>query len=255
MLEAVVTATSKVKKGYVWLPFTSFFFQVSSSTLDWAAVPVTSDDHAKCLTGDLSQRVFFSTQPRHHGWTWRRPRKRQPCLVIWTSLLRCPLAAWFRSTLPFFLKRRRRERERKRWERMLATLWFSFVGSEETRWWFGVALIGRVGDLFNSLHVRTCVPSHLFYFEPRRPQRPQGFHTTAREPKRAHLRVPAFKNTTKIPREDPQREREKRAKMETGEGKKARHFERSGGGGSGGGRGLAEEMKKKIKKSEHLKNK
>ena len=28
-------------------------------------------------------------------------------------------------------------------------------------------------------------------------------------PKRAHLRAPTFKNTTKIPREDPQREREK----------------------------------------------
>ena len=32
--------------------------------------------------------------------------------------------------------------------------------------------------------------------------RPPGLHTTAREPKRAHFRVPAFKNTTKIPRED-----------------------------------------------------
>ena len=35
-----------------------------------------------------------------------------------------------------------------------------------------------------------------------------------------HFRVPAFKNTTKIPREDPQRER-KRAKMGAGEGKKS----------------------------------
>ena len=36
---------------------------------------------------------------------------------------------------------------------------------------------------------------------------PPGFHTTAREPKRAHLSVPAFKNTTKIQREDlPERE-------------------------------------------------
>ena len=43
--------------------------------------------------------------------------------------------------------------------------------------------------------------------EPRRPGLvgPPGFHTTAREPKRAHLRVPAFKNTTKIQRENPQR--------------------------------------------------
>ena len=73
--------------------------------------------------------------------------------------------------------------------------------------------------------------------------RPPGFRATAREPKRAHLRVPSFKNTTKIPREDPQRdkkkrhektprerkkdtrrhpkrEREKKAKMEAREGKK-----------------------------------
>ena len=32
--------------------------------------------------------------------------------------------------------------------------------------------------------------------------KPPGFHTTAREPKRAHLSAPAFKNTTTIPRED-----------------------------------------------------
>ena len=41
-----------------------------------------------------------------------------------------------------------------------------------------------------------------------------------------------FKNTTKIQREDLQRER-KRAKMEAGEGKKARNFGRSGGSGAG----------------------
>ena len=46
--------------------------------------------------------------------------------------------------------------------------------------------------------------------EPRRPGLvgPPGFHTTAREPKRAHFRVPAFKNTTKIQRKDPKRGRE-----------------------------------------------
>ena len=53
--------------------------------------------------------------------------------------------------------------------------------------------------------------------------RPPGFHTTAREPKRAHLRVPAFRNTTKIQREDPQRERE-RARMGGEDGKKKRNF-------------------------------
>ena len=52
--------------------------------------------------------------------------------------------------------------------------------------------------------------------------------------KRAHLRVPAFKNTTKIPREDTQRETI-RAKMEAGEGKKERNFGRSSAGRSGAG--------------------
>ena len=40
-----------------------------------------------------------------------------------------------------------------------------------------------------------------------------------REPKRAHLRAPAFKNTTKIPREDTQRDR-KKSEMVAGEGRK-----------------------------------
>ena len=51
------------------------------------------------------------------------------------------------------------------------------------------------------------------------------FRQTAREPKRAHLRVPAFKNT-KNPREDPQ-EREERMKIVAGEGKKCAKFSNS----------------------------
>ena len=47
--------------------------------------------------------------------------------------------------------------------------------------------------------------------------KPLELQTTAREPKRAHFRVPAFKNTTKIPRKDPQ-EREERMKTVAGEG-------------------------------------
>ena len=61
--------------------------------------------------------------------------------------------------------------------------------------------------------------------------KPPGFHTTGREPKRAHLRVPAFKNTIKIQREDTQRET-KRAKVGAGEGKQKRNFGRSGVGWS-----------------------
>ena len=72
--------------------------------------------------------------------------------------------------------------------------------------------------------------------EPRRPGLvgPPGFHTTTREPKRAHLRAPAFENTTKIQREDTQRDTE-RAKRWREREEKARNFGRSGGGGSSGG--------------------
>ena len=52
---------------------------------------------------------------------------------------------------------------------------------------------------------------------------PPGFHTTAREPKRAHLRVPVFKNTTKIQRENTQRGK-KRTNFAAGEGEKRAKF-------------------------------
>ena len=48
-----------------------------------------------------------------------------------------------------------------------------------------------------------------------------GFHTTTREPKRGHVRAPAFTKTTKIQRED------------NSERVKERNFGRSGGGGGG----------------------
>ena len=68
---------------------------------------------------------------------------------------------------------------------------------------------------------------------------PPGFHTTTREPKRAHLSAPVFKNTTKIQREDLP-EREERKKFPAGERKKRAKFwavQGKGGpaeGGSGG---------------------
>ena len=68
------------------------------------------------------------------------------------------------------------------------------------------------------------------HVEHRRLVGPPGFHTTAREPKRAHFRVPALRNTTKIPREDPQRGK-KRTKMGSGRGKKKREI--SGGPAEG----------------------
>ena len=60
--------------------------------------------------------------------------------------------------------------------------------------------------------------------------KPPGFHTTAREPKRAHFTVPAF-NTTRIQRRHP--ERHKKSEMVAGEGKKAK-FPAEGGPAEGG---------------------
>ena len=93
------------------------------------------------------------------------------------------------------------------------------------------------------------------------PKGRRGFTQQAESPN-VHLRVPAFKNTTKFQREDPQREREKERKWGREREKKARNFGRSGGGGSGGGgpgkgvrrRGCPVEEMKKINKSKHLKN-
>ena len=55
------------------------------------------------------------------------------------------------------------------------------------------------------------------------PSGPPGFHTTARELQTCTFKGPGASNTTKFPREDPQRER-KRAKMGAGEGKKSAKF-------------------------------
>ena len=65
---------------------------------------------------------------------------------------------------------------------------------------------------------------------------PPGFHTTAREPKRAHLSAPVFKNTTKIQREDLP-EREERKKISGGRGQKKSEI--LGGPGGGRSRGRA----------------
>ena len=73
--------------------------------------------------------------------------------------------------------------------------------------------------------------------EPRRPGLvgPPGFHTTAREPKCAHFKVPAFKNTTKIPRKDPKRERKKNENCGGRREKKSEILGGLAGGLSGGG--------------------
>ena len=61
----------------------------------------------------------------------------------------------------------------------------------------------------------------------------RGFHTTAREPKRAQLRAPALQTPPKFHEKTP-RERQKKAEMGTGE-KKKRNFGRSRAGRSGAG--------------------
>ena len=60
--------------------------------------------------------------------------------------------------------------------------------------------------------------------------KPPGFHTTAREPERAHFRVPAFTNTTKFNEKTPQRDTE-RAKWWRERGKKSENL---GGSAEGG---------------------
>ena len=57
-------------------------------------------------------------------------------------------------------------------------------------------------------------------------RKPPGFHTTAREPKRAVGSDAS--NTIKIPQEDPQRE--KKSENGSGREKEGRNFGRSGGG-------------------------
>ena len=52
---------------------------------------------------------------------------------------------------------------------------------------------------------------------------PSGFHTTTRELQTCTLEAPALQNTTKIPREDPQRDTNKSEKV-AGKGRKSAKF-------------------------------
>ena len=75
--------------------------------------------------------------------------------------------------------------------------------------------------------------------------KPPGFHTTTREPKRGHLRVPDFKNTTKIQREYTQRGK-KRTNFALGEGKKSEFL-----GGPGEGRSREGRSKPNLETNTH----
>ena len=57
---------------------------------------------------------------------------------------------------------------------------------------------------FRSFSLSLCLLVVFWWCEAPVAPKPLGFHTTAREPKRAHLSAPAFTNTTKIQREDTQ---------------------------------------------------
>ena len=73
------------------------------------------------------------------------------------------------------------------------------------------------------------------------------------EPKRAHLRVQTFKNTTKISREDPQRE--KKRGNGCGRGKESEILGGPAEGGRSSGGGPAEAKKKITKTWEKSKTK
>ena len=62
--------------------------------------------------------------------------------------------------------------------------------------------------------------------------KPPGFHTTAREPKRAHFRAPAFKHHQNSTRRHP--ERQKKSEMVAGERKKSEILGGPAEGWSGG---------------------
>ena len=79
-------------------------------------------------------------------------------------------------------------------------------------------------------------------------QTPPVFHTTAREPKRAHLRVPAPQTPPKFHARTPKRGNNER-KLWWERGKKREMLGGAAEEGSGGGN------EKKIKKSNYLKNK
>ncbi len=75
---------------------------------------------------------------------------------------------------------------------------------------------------FPLLHFRSFWDLSGCRVKPRRPQSRRGFTRQPENSKRAHLRVPAFNHTTKIPREDTQRDT-KRAKWWREREKKARN--------------------------------
>ena len=89
---------------------------------------------------------------------------------------------------------------------------------------------------FERRNPEMCTSGVLALSEPRRPGLvgPPGFHTTAREPKRAHFRVPAFKTPPKFNEKTPRETQKER----NGGGRGKKKSEILGGpaeGGSGGG--------------------
>ena len=80
-------------------------------------------------------------------------------------------------------------------------------------------------------------PCSLSFFSPCASSRPPGFHTTAREPKRAHLRVLDSKTPPTFHEKTPEREREKKKRKWRHEREKQeQNVGQSGGGGPSGGR-------------------
>ena len=101
-------------------------------------------------------------QPRHHGWTWRRTRKRQPRLTVLTSFL-SPSRCLFQKHPDFlFAKVEEGREERKVREDGGDTVLL-------VRGLMGNTMVVRCGsgwtarDLSASLRRRTSVPVHLLY--------------------------------------------------------------------------------------------
>ena len=107
--------------------------------------------------------LVWQPQPRHHGWTWRRTRKRQLRLTVWTSLLRFPLAACFKSTPSFFFDKIDEGREERKFREDGGDTVLLVRGLQ------GNTMVAQCGsgwtarDLSASLRCRTSVPVHLFY--------------------------------------------------------------------------------------------
>ena len=94
------------------------------------------------------------------------------------------------------------------------SLFLSFSGGLLVEFWWCLKRRGSQMSTFGVLGLSCEAPAA---------PKPPGFHTTTRDPKRAHLRVSVFTKTTKFNEKTP-RERQKERKWGAGEGEKKAKF-------------------------------